>query len=78
MPSVAELLGLRIVPDICVCGKLIPDGTVYYGFELDPDNDAPMAFVNSWHDHCLGEWGYIRDDSDFGIRHIYCDEDVAA
>jgi len=60
--------------DVCVCGKVIRDGIIYYAFELDENNDAPLAFVNSWHDHCLAEWGWVRDDSDFGIAHIgdYC------
>lgn len=59
------------VSDLCVCGKTIPDTAIYYGFELSEDNDAPMAFINEWHDHCLGEWGWVRDSSDFGIGHIY-------
>jgi len=80
-----DLAALRVIAsnqhnDICVCGKIIPDGVIYYGFPLDPDNDAPMAFVNSWHDHCLAEWGYAKDDFDpMGIRHIegYCPGDDA-
>ena len=61
-------------PDICVCGRLIPDTVVYYAFPLSPDNDAPFAYVNEWHDHCLGEWGWRRDNSEFGIAHLYCVE----
>lgn len=63
-------------PDICICGRLIPAKAIYYAFPLGPDNDAALAFVNEWHDHCLAEWGWVRDDSDFGISHIdtYCAE----
>lgn len=72
-----DLSTLRLVApanEVCVCGKVIPDGVIYYGFPLDPDNDAPMAYVNSWHDHCLAEWGYVRADNDMGIAHLdtYC------
>ena len=66
--------GAYAVPDICVCGQAIPDNAVYYGFELGEDNDAPMAFINEWHDHCLGEWGWVRDDSEWGITHAFCAE----
>lgn len=61
------------IPDICICGQLIPDGVWYYGFPLSTEAEQPMAFINSWHDHCLGEWGWRRDDSEFGITHdAYC------
>lgn len=59
------------VPDVCICGKVIPDTAIYYGFPLSDDADQPMAFVNEWHEHCLGEWGWTRDDSEFGITHVH-------
>jgi hypothetical protein len=56
--------------EVCVCGKVIPDNAIYYGFPLSEDADEPMAFVNEWHDGCLAEWGWRRDNSDFGIAHM--------
>lgn len=73
-PTVSDLLGYS-PPMVCVCGQLIPDRAIVYGFEQSEDNDAPMAFINEWHEHCLGEWGWRRDDSEFGIAHVYCVEE---
>jgi len=77
MPSVGELLHLE-PPPVCVCGRIIPDTAIYYGFPLSEDNDEQFAWINEWHDNCLGEWGWVRDDSEFGIRHRYCDDDLIA
>lgn len=67
-------------PEQCVCGQLIPDTAIYFGFPLSEDADQPIAWINEWHDHCLSEWGWVRDDSDWGIAHRWCaeqsDEDV--
>lgn len=68
-------------PDVCVCGKVIPDSAIYYGFPLSEDADQPIAWINEWHDLCLAEWGWIRDTSEWGIAHVICveqtdDEDV--
>lgn len=67
--------------EVCVCGQLIPETAIYYAFPLDEDNDAEYAYINEWHGHCLGEWGWTRDDSAWGIAHVYCpeqaDEDIA-
>ena len=63
--------------DVCTCGQTIPDQAVYYAFPLAEDADAPFAYVNEWHDHCLGEWGWRRSDTEFGIAHVYCVEDDA-
>ena len=62
--------------DVCVCGRLIPDTAIYYGFPLSEDADEPMAFVNEWHDQCLSEWGWRRDDSEWGITHRFCETPV--
>lgn len=64
------------VADVCVCGQLIPDTAIYYAFPLSDDADAPLAYVNEWHEHCLGEWEYERCHPldpdgilDWGIKH---------
>jgi len=58
-------------PPVCVCGQLIPDTAIYYGFPESPEADEPMAFVSEWHEQCLGEWGWIRDNSELGIAHAH-------
>lgn len=72
-PSVAELLGYPVTV-VCICGSLVRD--VAYGFPLSEDNDEPIAWIDEWHDHCLGEWGWRRDDSEWGITHRYCEEPI--
>jgi len=57
----------------CVCGKVIPDTAVYYGFTSSEDQDEPGVFINEWHEHCLGEWGWVRDTSEMGIAHGHYD-----
>lgn len=61
--------------DVCVCGQLIPETAIYYAFPLSEDNDEQFAYVNEWHENCLSEWGWRRDDSQFGIAHVYCVEE---
>lgn len=70
------------IAEACICGQVIPDTAIYYGFPLSDDADAPMAFVNEWHDQCLNEWGFERcheDDPEgiLGIKHRHY-EDAAA
>lgn len=42
----------------------------------DPECTQAHTFINEWHDRCLSEWGWVRDDSEWGIRHHFCDDDM--
>lgn len=64
--------------EACICGRSIPATAIYYAFPLADDADEPCAYINEWHEECLREWGWRRDDSEFGIEHIVCDEPVEA
>jgi len=75
--DLSAFLGGYVPPEVCICGQKIPDTAIYYGFPLSSESDEPMAFVNEWHDHCLGEWGWQRSNDDFGIEHVHYQEQAA-
>ena len=58
-------------PETCVCGKVIPAKATYYAIQLSDDADAGMAFINEWHDECLREWDFERDNTEIGVVHLH-------